>query len=150
MAKKLINKTINSKEVFSIVNDQHMLAHPVSEEHLKEAISRVEVKPPFGFYTVDLDRVVGTTACVKTDDSDDIRMECRPGRDLPSRMVYGRGPEETTLLTVGICTDDDGLETIFTAFYGELAPKELSDPRLSDADRPEAEAFWATHALVAE
>lgn len=149
MAKKIIARSVNAFEVFAIEDDQHMLAHPVAEEHLKEAISRVELKPPFGFYTVDLGRVVGTTACVKTDDSDDIRMECRLGRDLPSRMVYGREAEDTQLLTVGICTDDDGLETVFTAFYGEMAPKELSDPRLSDAERPEAEAFWATHALIA-
>lgn len=149
MAKKLISRSVNAFKIFAIEDDQHMLAHPVEEEHLVEAISRVELKPPFGFYTVDLGRVVGTTACVKTDDSDDIRMECRPGRDLPSRLVYGREPEETTLLTVGICTDDDGLETVFTAFYGEQAPKELSDPRLSDEERPEAEAFWATHALIA-
>ena len=148
--KKMINVTTNGFEVFGIIDDQHMITHSISEEHLAEAIERVELAPPFGFYTIDLGRVVGTSDLVKTTPEDDIRMECRPGRDLPSRMVYGRDPEPTSLVTVGICTDDDGLETMFTAFYGELSPKELSDPRLSDAERPEAEAFWSTHALVAK
>lgn len=149
--KRKMNVTTNGCDVYSIVNNEHMLAHAsVQEKHLEEAIARIELRPPFGFYTVDLDHVVGATACVKTDDSDDVRIECRPGRDLPSRLVYDRKPEETSLLTVGICTDDDGLETVFTAFYGELAPKELSDPRLTDEERPDAEAFWSTHALVAE
>jgi hypothetical protein len=126
-----------------------MLAHAlVTEDVLAEAIEKIDLRPPFGFYTVDLGREIGFTDLVETEEGDDIREECRPGRDLPSRIVYGREKEATTLLTVGICTDDDGLETVFTAFYGELAPKELSDPRLTDAERPEAEAFWATHALV--
>ena len=148
MAKKMINKTVNSFKVYAICDDQHMLAHPIAEEHLREAVSQVDLVPPFGFYTIDLGRMVGATNCVGTTEADDIRYECRPGRDLPSRMVYGRSSEPTSLVTVGICTDDDGLETVFTAFYGELAPKELSDPRLSDGERPKAEAFWATHALV--
>ena len=150
MAKKMLNESVNSYKVFSIIDDEHMIAHPVDEEHLVEAISKVVLRPPFGFYTVDLGRPVGTSALVETTDRDDIRMECRPGRNAVSRMVYGRSAEPTALLTIGICTDDDGLETVFTAFYGQLAPKELSDPRLTDAERLEAEAFWATHALVAD
>lgn len=148
--KKKISVTANGHDVYSIVNDQHMLAHPVSEDDLSNAIWQIELKPPFGFYTVDFEEPVGFDNCVETSDSDDIRMECREGREKPSRMVYGRKPEPTSLVTIGICTDDDGKETIFTAFYGQRAPKELSDPRLTDEEKAEAESFWANHALVAQ
>lgn len=149
--KKELNVTENGFEVYSIVNDSHMEAHAsVKETDIAEAISKITLTPPFGMYTVDLVRICGVDNCVLTMDSDDIRWENRPGRNTPSRMVYGREPEPTSLITIGICTDDDGKETIFTAFYGALAPKELTDPRLKESERGEAEKFWSCHALVAE
>ena len=149
MKKIFLGKTANGYDTYAIENDQHMLAHSIKTEDLAEAVSKIEYVPTFWIGTVDLGRVVGKNACVEVTDADDIREECRPGRDLPSRVVYGRKMEDTTLMTVGICTDaDDGLVTVFTAFAGPKAPKELSDPRLTDAERPEAEVFWRTHALV--
>lgn len=149
--KKNIATTNNGINVSVIIENEHMLAHPsVTDEILAEALTKVEYAPPFWMGTVDIGRVIGTDACVETTDADDIRYECRPGREIKSRMVYGRKPESTTLLTIGICTDDDGIETVFTAFPGLKAPKELEDPRLTESERAEAEAFWATHALCAE
>ena len=143
--------TANGKEIFVIIDNDHMKAHPdVTEEMIAEAIQMVAYTAPFWMGTVDLGRVIGKDACVETTDSDDVRMECRPGRETKSRLVYGREPEDTSLLTIGICTDDDGKETVFTAFPGQKAPKELSDPRLREDERAEAEAFWATHALCAQ
>lgn len=146
-----IGTTKNGYEVFIIEDNKHMLAHNyVSVSDLHWGVEEIELTPPFGFYTVELPGIMGgINVCVETTESDDIRMECREGRDFPSRMVYGREPDSTSTITIGICTDDDGLETVFTAFYGPLAPKELSDPNLTDEERPEAEAFWANHALVA-
>lgn len=149
--KKMINVTKNGKEVYVIVDDAHMQAHPqITESLLAEAIGKVDYKPPFQMVTVNMDRTIGTDMCVSTGPDDKIVWQSRKGRTTPSRMVLGREPEPTSLVTVGICTDDDGLETVFTAFPGQLAPKELHDPRLREDERPEAEAFWAVHALVAE
>ena len=53
------------------------------------------------------------------------------GRKNKSRIVCYREPEPTSLFTVGVCTDDDKLVTVFTAFPGPLTPKELTDPRQS-------------------
>ena len=69
------------------------------------------------------------------------------GRKNKSRIVCYREPEPTSLFTVGVCTDDDKLVTVFTAFPGPNAPKEMTDPRLTDAERADAIAFWSTHAL---
>lgn len=149
--KKKINETRNGKEVYIIVDDTHMQAHPqITESLLAEAIGKVDYKPPFQMVTVDMGRTIGTDMCVSTGPDDKIVWQARKGRTTPSRMVLGREPEPTSLVTVGICTDDDGLETVFTAFPGQLAPKELHDPRLKEEERAEAETFWATHALVAE
>ena len=148
--KKLMSVTTNGYEVYSLVNNGHMQAHKdVQEEHVKEAIAKIDHHAPFGIYEVDLGRVVGTDICVETTADDDVRLEYRVGRDILTRKVYGREPAPTTKMVVGICTDpDDELETVFTAYYGQLAPKELTDPRLTDEERPEAEAFWANHALI--
>ena len=152
MAKKLIGKSANGFEVYVIVDDEHMLAHKnVTESLISEAVSMVDYNPTYWIGEVEMGRVIGLDGCVETHPGDDVRMETRPGRKLPSRVVYNRLPVPTTILTVGICTDpDDGIVTVFTAFPGKLSPKEPSDPRLKDEERPEAEAFWASHALVAD
>ena len=148
--KKLIGKTNNNVDIYVIIDNLHMQAHTsVTENHIAEAISRLTYAEPFQMESVDLGCIIGYDNCVTTTENDDIRYECRPGRKTKSRIVYGRKPEPTSLITVGICKDDDGLNTVFTAFYGAKAPKELEDTRLKPEEREEAEAFWATHALVA-
>lgn len=144
--KKLISE---SKKIYKIINDSHMQAHSdITDELIAEAIEKIDYVPPFTMVTVDLGRIIGFDHCVKTTDSDSIIMKARTGRNTESRIVLNRSAEPTSLMTIGICRDDDGLDTIFTAFAGQKAPKELSDPRLSESERPEAEQFWACHALV--
>lgn len=146
--KKEIGTTMNGHHVYVIINDRHMLAHAsVTETLLTEAVSKINYTPTFWMGEVDLGRIIGKDACVLTTETDDVRMEYRTGRETLSRVVYGREPEDTSILTVGLCTDDDGLVTVFTAFPGKKAPKELSDPSLRESERPEAEQFWACHAL---
>ena len=149
--KKLIGKTKNGLDVYVILADEHMLAHKdATEELIAEAVSKVTYEPTFWMGSVEMGRIVGKDACVVTTDADDIRMMCRPGREIESRMVFNREPEDTTLFTVGMCTDDDGLVTVFTSFPGLKAPKELNDPRLREEERAEAEEFWSKHALCAQ
>jgi len=148
--KKLIGKTKNAYDVYIIINHKHMLAHKdVTHALIAEAVSKVEYLPTFFMNSIDMGRIIGKDACVKTSDADDVRMVRRPGRKIKSRMVFNREPEDTNLLTVGMFTDDDGLVTVFTAYPGLRAPKELNDPRLRKEERAEAEAFWSTHALCA-
>lgn len=146
--KKMVGTTANGYMVYIEVKNEHMLAHDdVSYELIAEAVSKVEYEPTFWLNTINMGRVIGKDACVETTDRDEICMRCRPGRSIESRMVLNREPEDTTLLTLGMCTDDDGLVTVFTSFPGLKAPKELNDPRLSDSERKEAETFWSNHAL---
>lgn len=149
--KKEIGVTLNGHHVYVIINDSHMLAHAsVTEKLLREAVSRIDYTSTFWMNEIDMGRVIGKDACVETTGVDDVRFEFRVGRKILSRVVYGREPEDTTILTVGLCTDDDGLVTVFTAFPGKKAPKELFDPYLTEKEKQEAEAFWACHALCVE
>ena len=148
--KEFIAKDANGHDIYRIVDNTHMQAHTIAPSIIKEAIEKAGYEPPFGMLTVDLGKIVGTDNCIKTNENDRVENMIRQGRKAESRIVFGKAPEPTSKLTIGICRDDDGLQTLFTAFTGELAPKELSDPRLTDEERPAAEAFWAGHALVCQ
>lgn len=149
MEKLLIGKTADGVDVYVKVDNPHMLAHSdVKNELIAEAIQKITYgNTTFIMKTVDMGRIVGYNACVKTTPQDRVVEVLRPGREIKSRIVCNREPEPTSLFTIGMCTDNDQLVTVFTAFPGPLAPKEITDPRLTDAEREEAKAFWLTHAL---
>ena len=126
-----------------------MQAHAtVSMDHIKEAIRKIDdYHGPFKIGSVDLGRVIGKDNCIEV--TDDIKVEhlYRKGRNIKSAVTFDGTPADTPLLTIGLCLDDDGKHTMFTSFYGKLAPKELEDSRLTDAERPESERFWNTHVI---
>ena len=95
-------------------------------------------------------RVVGKDHCiyVAPENWRNVKMVKRPNRKGPTPMIKAN-PQDTSLITIGICKDDDGLYTIFTAFYGLKAPKEPWDTN-SDLERSESEKFWSCHALCME
>lgn len=140
---------MRKEKIYVILNNEHMLAHSsVTEDLLMETIPKVSFKGTKWMGTISMGRVIGESKLVAITSADDVREELRPGRRYPSRIVYGRRLEKTELLTIGLCIDsDDGLCTVFTAFPGPMAPKELMDPSLSEEERQEAEAFWRNHAL---
>lgn len=152
MAKKLITVANSGLQIY--VGEEtlsHMEAHSdVNMSDVAEAIKQLDYKGPFFIGSVDLGRVIGTDSCVEISAQDEVKMARRKNRDGLTPIVFGREAAPTTQIVVGICTDDDGLETLFTAFYGQLAPKEPWDPRLKDEEREESEKFWSTHALVYE
>ena len=152
--KEYIGKTADNIYVYQIINNQHMLAHKdVSEELIKEAITKVT----FGLdntermITVDFGRTIGMQSCVETTADDKVVDAKRPGRKRASRIVCNRDPEPSSKLTLGMSIkSDDGLLTVFTAFIGDLAPMELTDPKykkLSPEEQAKARMFWDTHAL---
>ena len=144
-----------SKELFAITNNNrkvwideetriHMDAHSdVDMEVVKEAISKIVFNDPFTMEMVDMDRVVGTDNCVETKN---FFLAYRKGREGMTPITQ-EPARETSIVTVGMCRDDDGRVTLFTAFYGVKAPKEPWDKSLKPEEREESEKFWATHAL---
>ena len=150
-AKTFIAKTSNNVDIYMCESTyEHMLAHPdVRMSDIKEAIMKTVYKAPFQIKAVDLGRICGKDACIEIPAGMKPEMRIRKGRQGKTPVfISGVEAEDTTLLTIGICTDDDGKNTVFTAFYGQLAPKEPWDQRLSDSERSESEEFWTSHALV--
>lgn len=152
MEKKVfIGTTKNNIEVYMCESTYtHMLAHPdVKMSDIKEAIMKTVYKAPFQIKAVDLGRICGKDACIEIPAGMKPEMRTRKGRQGKTPVfISGVEAADTSLLTIGICTDGDGKNTIFTAFYGQLAPKEPWDQRLSDSERSESEIFWNNHALV--
>lgn len=146
--KKEIAVTKNGIVVFGIINNEHMIAHSqVQDNHISEAIAEISLEAPFFMESVDLGKNIGFDNCIEVTDNDDVRMMRRIGRRGDSRIVFGKKAAPTSLITVGVCLDDDGLYTLFTAFYGQKAPKEPWDCR-NEEELTESEAFWLNHALV--
>ena len=150
--KEKIAESLNGIDVYAVIDNPHMEAHKyVQNEHIAEAIARCSIDRGFGIYTVEFDHIIGKNDLVETTEDDDVRYEKRAGRNIISRVVHGRESEDTNLITVSTTIDeDDGLMTLVTAFYGPQAPREMTDPRLTDEERPESVAFWSNHALVAK
>lgn len=152
MNKTFLNETKNNKKVFICDETlKHMEAHPdVSITHIKEAIQNISLDGGFFMESIDMGRVVGKDHClaVSPENWSKVKMVKRPNRKGPTPMIKAN-PQDTSLITIGICLDDDGIWTLFTAFYGVKAPKEPWDTN-SDSERSESEKFWTCHALSME
>ena len=150
--KTFIATTETGKAVYMCSDTyEHMMAHPdVRIEDVKEAVERSDYVGPFKMASVNLGRTVGKDGCIRVPEGMTPHMLFRKGRDGKTPVFFEGEAEaaDTSLVTIGICTDDDGLETVFTAFYGQLAPKEPWDPRQKEQERKESEEFWRSHALV--
>lgn len=130
---------------------EHMKAHSdVSMDHIKEAIEKNDTyKSSFEFGSIDMGRIVGKDNCIEVKENDpEVHQLYRNGRKGTTPVTFSKEPKDTSVMTVGICLDNDDKHTLFTAFYGKSAPKEVWDPRLSNADRPAAAEFWKTHVIV--
>lgn len=149
--KKIITKSKNNINVYICEETkEHMKAHSdVSLENIKEAINNVTLSGTFIMESVDLGTVIGKDHCiyVSTENWKNVNMIQRPNRKGLTPMIKSE-PADTSLLTIGLCVDDDGLWTLFTAFYGVKVPKEPWDASIkSEQEKEESKKFWRCHAL---
>ena len=148
--KKFFEKSKNNKEVYICEQTlQHMAAHAdVNFNDIKEAIRKIDLVGTFFMDSINLGRNVGKNHCIYVSHENwgKVKMLQRPNRAGLTPQIKAE-PEDTSMITVGICLDEDGLWTIFTAFYGPKAPKEPWDKNLKEEERAESEAFWSCHAL---
>lgn len=147
--KKIIAKSKNNINVYICEETkEHMKAHSdVSLKHIIEAINSVTLSGTFFMESVNLGTVIGKDRCiyVSPENWKNIKMIQRSNRKGFTPMIKAE-PANTSLLTIGICVDDDGLWTLFTAFYGIKAPKEPWDTK-TEEEKTESEKFWNCHAL---
>lgn len=131
---------------------EHMKAHSdVSMEHIKEAIEQNETyQGPFEIRMISLGYIVGEDRCIEVQENDpEVQHLYRKGRAGTTPITFSKYARLTSLITIGICLDQDLKDTLFTAFYGQLAPREPWDPSLPEQERAESEEFWKNHAIVA-
>ena len=155
METTLLATTTTNQEIYMDNESlEHMKAHSdVDFEHIKEGISKIDnYNGAYGMIGVDLGHTIGYSNCVETPDRNKVFTLKRAGRAIDTTTVFGIRPIETSIITIGLANDVkvDGKNKMFTAFYGPLAPKEPTDPTLSDAEREEAVKFWSKHALTLE
>jgi hypothetical protein len=96
---------------------------------------------------IDFGEQIGFSACVETTDADEIVFAQRIKRPGWTRFVKGRQPTPCSTVTLILRLRDGALHLI-TGYIGGLAEKELSDPSLTEFERPAAELFWGSHALI--
>lgn len=77
----------------------------------------------------------------------DVFYKRRGIREYNSRLV-NRPMRPTRLMTV-VAGPHDGIMTLYTAYGGPKAPREVYSPGLTRADVVESEAFWSEHAISA-
>ena len=129
--------------------DSH-LDHNLTSEQIKFVLGLDAQEGELTIQTVTLPDHLGTVPCglygpVMGDEpvtEAEVSYHVRGERKGKSRLIIGRAPRTTRLLTV-ISGPHDGLACVlFTAFGGPQAPKE---PFEDDSD--ETKAFWNQHAL---
>ena len=147
--KKIIAKSKNNINVYICEKTkEHMKAHSdVSLKHIIEVINSVTLSGTFFMESVNLGTVIGKDHCIYVPNEkwNEVQMVQRPNRKGLTPMIKAE-PPDTSLLTIGVCVDDDGLWTLFTAFYGVKAPKEPWDVN-TEEEKTESEKFWRCHAL---
>lgn len=149
--KEWLARTSDNKDIYIDSKTlEHMEAHPdVNIAHIREAIGNISIgEKPFLMNSIDMGRTIGKDNCVEISPDTKVENLYRKGRDGMTPIAMDKEPSDTNLLTVGMALDDDGKLTMFTSFYGQLAPKEPWDERLSPEEKAESEQFWKTHALV--
>lgn len=80
--------------------------------------------------------------------SSEVRWAHRGDRKGLSRLC-DRAPRPTRRMTVIGIREGDTVK-VFTAYGGECAPREITDPNLPPEAAEEAAQFWSVHALSAE
>jgi hypothetical protein len=134
-----------------LAEDRHV--HLEVLDVIAEALRQIDetLLPPFSRQAVDLGRIVGTQKCLETSPADegDIVWARRVNRVAYSRFIRGRPAIPTRLVSITLAKPSD-VWLVYTAYFGTPAPKEPTDPRITEAELAESLAFWKTHALVFE
>lgn len=152
MGFKITKRFKNGKK---LLITEHSHVHGKILPFIDRAISQLEPNSGFIKETIQFDKPIGVTHCVKVSESDEIYYEVRGNRKQPSKMVRNRQPEPSNLLTLVICQQNKSYK-LLTAYVGEQAEAEpwdenaFSRTECPQTAREKAISFWEQHALIAE
>lgn len=140
--------TKNNKKVYVDLKSSHAATHfaddPELIDYVREVLPQLEARADNVFRHFDLERTVGFSDLVETDESDEIIYAKRVNRDNYTRFVLNRKKVKTSFVTVVLHARGDDY-ILYSAWVGPLAP---SFPGGTRSNEDESKMFWRRHALV--
>lgn len=149
-----LGKTNDGLKVYDREDSHFHAEGGLTIELLKEGLRKIQFPKWTSFqkYELNFHRPIGLTTCVEVTETDDVVMVYRKGREGMTPMVKNRTAEPCEWLTIILRKDENMVNhsTLITSFIGAGSTPEPWDRRLSKDSKAkaEAEAFWATHALI--
>jgi hypothetical protein len=148
MEKHVIGQTKNGKTVYVNIKGSHAATHIAATPDLLELVQEVvaDLEPhEDNIYTdKDMERSVGLSDLVETNETDKVLYAKRLNRDNYTRFVQTRKAEPTKFVTVVLRKDSEGNYELWSAWVGPAAPQFPGD----EFETPESKPFWRKHALV--
>lgn len=156
-----VGNLADGSPVYEKVEGSHLDEHADARPLVEEALSKItptaeELEDGNGFFvrTVEMGRIVGTSSCVATSDSDDVVYAMRvkndgsPARAGFTRFVRGREPVDSTKMAVLAYRHSSGeFWVLVTSWVGRVAEKEPWDNTHDDDSYAAAVEFWSAQAL---
>ncbi len=120
----------------------------VTPDLLAEAMSKVFAEPGEKKVkrTIDFDRIIGVSNCVRTSESDEIVFAQRVHRGGLTRFAKNRKPEPTSCLTLSMRLQPDGQYELGTAYIGSPGHNEYWAAENAEEFQGAIE-FWNQNAL---
>jgi hypothetical protein len=130
---------------------EHLRAHPVEMNLLREAVGRLNLPTTENFYKVTLDfgRIIGQTMCVAVSANSAQFFAKRHGRQHPTRVVIGVTKPDCQLFTIVLKKGRLGDWMFITGYVGGDTPREPHDPTIQTVEEfIDCLRFWTDHALI--
>jgi hypothetical protein len=151
---RVFGYTLNGIQVIVDPVNSHAATHLEDTPGLGGLLAEVLAKKEVDVYAegdgdtmifdMDLERPVGVSYQVPTDETDDIVYAVRKNRDTYMRFTRSRPPEPTSCVSVILKRETNSRYSLFSGWVGPRTP---AIPGTQHAT-PESFDFWTTHALV--
>jgi hypothetical protein len=131
---------------------EHLKAHPGIIGLFPEISSRVTLPTDGSRLSsqISLGVVVGQSSLINTGLSNNTWFAMRKNRIKASRVIPGKTPLDTDIVTIVASPVAENRYELVTAWFGVYAPKEPWDPSLAGDSSAYEESihFWCRHGLV--
>ena len=144
-------RTRNGRDIY--INHEtvkQMKSHPeLNRKNIIQAIEKIDdYDGKFYIKSIDIGKVVGKDDCVKRTSCDNTRLLYKKGCSYPFPICTNSQLQDTSMVTVILSENMDGVSEFLSAFYGIFTPKHPWDTRLSDDERNRSEDFWRNYTLI--
>ncbi|MBP6256268.1 hypothetical protein KA405_00695 [Patescibacteria group bacterium] len=153
MNRKFLGCTADGSLVYDRIKS-HLNAHPLEQSLLDEAFEMIIPEGEYLAKELEFGRIIGESACVQTDEKDEILFAQRKNRRERSRFVKNRVPEPCSTMVIVLRRISESSLELVTAYIGKKGYGEPWDLGLHAFEedfylaQEKSAAFWRTHALI--